>query len=432
MHKGDAAKLALVQRGFAAITAQEQQALQNKWMGSQLDVFPYALYLRNVLLGAALLLFIAILWGWMLRRKVAQKSSEIERLAFYDQLTKLPNRWLFMDRLKHALASSTRSSKGGALLFLDLDHFKTLNDTLGHDVGDLLLQQAADRLTICLGEEDTIARLGGDEFVVMLEGLSEQVIEAAAQAGAIGKKILATLSQPYQLAAHEYHSTCSIGVPFFSNHDHSQEELLKQADIAMFQAKKVGRNTLRFFDLQMQDVISSRVDLEYELRKAIEQQQFHLYYQIQVDRSSQPLGAEALIRWLHPERGLISPIQFIHLAEETGLILPIGQWVLETACAQLKTWQPNTLTCDLILAVNVSAKQFRQAYFVAQVQSAVQRYDINPLRLKLELTETILLEHIEETIATMNALNEIGIRFSLDDFGTGYSSLQYLKTLPLS
>ncbi len=362
-------------------------------------------------------------------RKAAEE--QIENLAFYDPLTHLPNRRLLLDRLHQAFAFSARSGREGALLFIDLDNFKDINDTLGHDIGDLLLQQTAQRLESCLRESDTVARLGGDEFVVMLEDLSEQPLEAAKQTQAVGEKIRATLNQPYQLATHKYHSTASIGATLFNDHHQSEEELLKRADIAMYQAKKAGRNILRFFNPKMQDIINTRTALEGELRKALENQQFHLYYQIQVDSSHRPLGAEALIRWLHPERGLVSPAQFIPLAEETGLILPIGQWVLETACTQLKAWEQDALTRDLVLAVNVSAKQFRQADFVAQVQAAVQRHAINPMRLKLELTEGMLLKNIEDTIATMNALKEIGIQFSLDDFGTGYSSLQYLKRLPL-
>ncbi|MDO8350603.1 MAG: EAL domain-containing protein [Gallionella sp.] len=358
-------------------------------------------------------------------------TDKIKSLAFYDPLTLLPNRRLLMDRLKQALATSTRSGNSGALLFIDLDNFKTLNDTLGHDMGDLLLQQVALRLESCVREGDTVARLGGDEFVVMLEELSCQPLEAAAQTKAIGEKILLALDRPYQLTIHEYRSTPSIGATLFNDHEREIEELLKQADIAMYQAKKAGRNTLRFFDPMMQESVNSRAALEGELRKAIDNQQFRLYYQIQMDSSGHPLGAEALIRWLHPERGLIAPVQFIPLAEETGLILPIGLWVLETACAQLKVWQQQVLTRNLILAVNVSARQFRQPEFVTQVQTAVLDHDINPKLLKLELTESLLLENIEETITTMNALKKIGVRFSLDDFGTGYSSLQYLKRLPL-
>jgi diguanylate cyclase (GGDEF)-like protein/PAS domain S-box-containing protein len=363
------------------------------------------------------------------QRKAAE--DEIQNLAFYDTLTRLPNRRLLFDCLKQVLASSVRSGSQGALLIIDLDDFKTLNDTLGHDIGDLLLQQVAERLTSNVRECDIVARLGGDEFVVMLVGLSGQDLEAATQAETVGKKILTILSQPYQIASYGCYSTSSIGATVFNGHKSTMDELLKQADIAMYQAKKGGRNTLRFFDPQMQVTINARVSMEGELRKALEQRQFHLYYQVQVDSSGRPLGAEALIRWIHPERGLVSPAQFIPLAEDTGLILPIGQWVLETACAQLQVWQQDARTRDLTLSVNVSAKQFYQADFAVQVQAAVQSHAINPMRLKLELTESMLLERIDDTIATMNALKEIGVRFSLDDFGTGYSSLQYLKRLPL-
>jgi diguanylate cyclase (GGDEF)-like protein len=358
-------------------------------------------------------------------------EEEIKNLAFFDPLTQLPNRRFLLDRLKHAWLSNARNGREGALLFIDLDNFKSLNDTLGHDIGDLLLQQVGERLVACVRKTDTVARLGGDEFVVMLNELSEQDLEAAARTEAIGNKILAVLDQPYPLATHVYHCTASIGATLFDGKQHSPEELMKQADIAMYQAKKAGRNTVRFFYPHMQEIISARVLLGNELRKAIENRQFQLYYQIQVDNNHRPIGAEALIRWMNPERGLVSPALFIPLAEETDLILPIGKWVLETACAQIKAWQNNPLTRDLVLAVNVSAKQFRQADFVDQVKATVQHHDINPKLLKLELTESMLLENIESTIATMSALNDIGVQFSLDDFGTGYSSLQYLKRLPL-
>jgi len=362
-------------------------------------------------------------------RKAAEK--EIQLLAYYDPLTRLPNRRLLMDRLQQAIASSARTGREGALLLIDLDNFKTLNDTLGHQVGDQLLQQIAQRLEACVRDGDTVARLGGDEFVVILENLSEQALEAASQTETVGEKILASLGQPYQFATHVHQSTASIGVTLFDDKNQATNELLKQADIAMYQAKKASRNTLRFFDPKMQASINARVSLESELRKALESQQFQLYYQIQVDSSHWPLGAEVLIRWLHPERGMVSPMEFIPLAEETGLILPIGQWVLDTACAQIKTWQQDPVSRDLVLAVNVSAKQFRQADFVAQVQATLQRHDINPTRLKIELTESLLLYDIEDTIDTMKVLSKIGVQFSLDDFGTGYSSLQYLKRLPL-
>jgi len=359
-------------------------------------------------------------------------TDEIKNLAFFDPLTRLPNRRLLIDRLKQALASSARSGNKGALLFLDLDHFKTLNDTLGHDVGDLLLQQVAARLTSCVREGDTVARIGGDEFVVLLEDLSPQPIEAAALAENISNKILESVDQLYQLAAHSYRSTVSIGATLLNDHVTGVEELLKQADIAMYQAKDSGRNALRFFDPQMQEAITARTELEDQLRMAIEQQQFKLYYQVQVDNDGLPIGAEALIRWLHPERGLVPPLQFIPLAEDTGMILPIGSWVLDTACAQLKKWQQNKATRELSLSVNVSAKQFHQPEFVNQVQSILERHAIDPAFLKLELTESTLLEDVEGVIHRMMKLRKIGVRFELDDFGTGYSSLQYLKKLPLN
>jgi diguanylate cyclase (GGDEF)-like protein len=333
------------------------------------------------------------------------------------------------------VTASSRSGKDGALLFIDLDHFKTLNDTHGHVIGDILLQQVGERLSTCLRESDAIerlARFGGDEFVVTIEGLSENVIEASAQAEIIGQKIQHTLNQPYQLESHEYQSTVSIGVALFSDHIESYEDLLKHADIAMYQAKKAGRNVIRFFNPKMQEAIHHRVELERELRKALDKEQFKLHYQIQVDHLGNALGAEALIRWIHPERGLISPFHFIPLAEETGLILPIGNWVLDIACRQLKAWEMDPLTQNLTISVNVSAKQFNQTDFATQVQSAVQHYSINPALLKLELTESMLVDNLEHVIITMVALESIGIQFSLDDFGTGYSSLQYLKMLPMN
>ncbi len=363
-----------------------------------------------------------------------RKAAEVDiyHKAFYDLLTGLPNRRLLLERLQQVLVVSARSGRESALLFIDLDNFKTLNDTLGHDMGDLLLKQVALRLESCVREGDTVCRIGGDEFVVMLKILGEQVLEAAEHTKAVGEKILYALSQPYLLGAQEYHSTSSIGITLFGKQPEAAEELMKQADIAMYQAKKAGRNTLRFFDAEMQLAIVARASLEGELRKAQEGDQFHLYYQIQVDDTQHPLGAEALIRWIHPERGLVSPLQFIPLAEETGLILPIGLWVLDTACAKIKVWEQHLSTCDLVLAVNVSARQFNQIDFVAQVQATVQRHAINPARLKLELTESMLVDNIGSIIACMNVLKETGIQFSLDDFGTGYSSLQYIQQMPLN
>ena len=330
------------------------------------------------------------------------------------------------------LATSKRNDQSGALLFLDLDHFKTLNDTLGHDAGDLLLKKVSERLILCVRENDTVARLGGDEFVLLLEGL--KVHELAPQVEAIGFKILTALSQPYELNGHSYFSSSSIGITLFGSQQSgvNVESLLRQADIAMYQAKASGRNTLRFFDPEMQDIISARASMEIELRNAIQKNQFQLYYQTQVNSSGKLIGVEALIRWQHPEKGMVSPIQFIPLAEDTGLIIPIGQWVLETACAQLMAWQQEKQTQQLSISLNVSAKQFHQPDFVTQLKVALEHYDVNPSLLKLELTESSLLADVDNTIAIMHELKEVGLRFELDDFGTGYSSLQYLKRLPLS
>jgi diguanylate cyclase (GGDEF)-like protein/PAS domain S-box-containing protein len=358
-------------------------------------------------------------------------ADRIEALAFYDSLTGLPNRQLLQDRLNHSIETSNRSGKEGAVLYLDLDNFKTVNDTLGHDVGDMLIKQVAVRLRTCVRKGDTIARMGGDEFVVILEELSNGYIEAAAQTELIGKKILSALNQPYHLGIHELHNTASIGAALFQDGELKIDELLKQADIAMYQAKRSGRNSMRFFDPQMQISINARALMEEELHKAVESKQLQLYYQIQIDSSSRPSGAEALIRWIHPVRGLIPPNQFIPLAEDTGLIVPIGQWVLEQACAQLKAWQTDAKARNLCLAVNISPKQFLHPDFIGQVLAAIHQYGVDPGLLKLELTESMLLEDIEITIAKMDTLKGEGIRFSLDDFGTGYSSLQYLKRLPL-
>jgi diguanylate cyclase (GGDEF)-like protein len=370
----------------------------------------------------------------VLARNVTQrKSSEeaINKLAFYDPLTNLPNRRLMVDRLRQALAVSSRSGRIGALQFIDLDNFKTLNDTQGHDIGDLLLQQVGKRLSECMRQGDTVARLGGDEFVVMIEELSEDRQDAAAQAEMIGMKILSAISVPYRLAGLEYQVTPSIGITLYYDHQQTTDELLKQADLAMYQSKAAGRNTLRFFDPAMQAVVTTRVKLESDIRQGILQGQFVLYYQPQINREGRTVGAEVLLRWPHPERGMVSPAEFIPLAEDSGLILPLGNWVLETACTQLALWAQDARTQDLTLAVNVSARQFRQPDFVEYVLDLISYTGINPKKLKLELTESLLIKDVEETTLKMTALKARGVGFSLDDFGTGYSSLSYLKRLPL-
>jgi diguanylate cyclase (GGDEF)-like protein/PAS domain S-box-containing protein len=363
-------------------------------------------------------------------RKAAER--EIERLAFFDPLTGLPNRRLLMDRLRHALAASNRSRHKGTLLFIDLDNFKSLNDTLGHDKGDQLLKQVAQRLETCVPRKsDTVARLGGDEFVVLLEDLSENPQEAAAQAELVGEKIIAVFNEPFQLDGHELYTTPSIGVTLFDKQVSDVDELLKRADLAMYQAKSAGRNTIRFYDPEMQTVVSARVALESDLRQSLQQQEFFLQYQRQADADGRTIGAEALVRWQHPRRGLVSPALFIPLAEETGMIQQLGHWVLETACRQLAAWAAKPETAHLSLAVNVSSRQFRHPDFVNQVLGVLARTGARPTCLKLELTESLLVENVEATIAKMTVLKEHGVGFSLDDFGTGYSSLSYLKRLPL-
>ena len=361
-----------------------------------------------------------------------QDLEEIRRLAFFDALTGLPNRRLLLDRLSQAMRNSSRTGQHGALMFLDLDHFKHLNDTLGHDVGDELLQQVAARLRACVREGDTVARLGGDEFVVLLESLSAHALEAATQSEQVALKILESLGRPYLLRHHSHTSTPSIGIVEFLEDRQSLEELLKMADVAMYQAKSSGRNTLCFFDPAMQAAAAAHTALEKDLRKGVAEQEFVLHYQIQVDGDGAPTGAEALVRWQHVARGMVSPAHFIALAEETGLILPLGQWVLETACAQLVQWAQNPATAHLTMAVNVSASQFAQNNFVANVDIALQKTGANPRLLKLELTESMLLADVDAIIVKMNAIKQRGVAFSLDDFGTGYSSLSYLKRLPLT
>ena len=360
-----------------------------------------------------------------------QTQERVQLLAFSDPLTGLPNRRLLLDRLQHALVTSLRSNRHGALLLIDLDDFKGLNDTRGHPVGDLLLKQVAQRLVDCVREGDTVARFGGDEFVVMLEDLGDNALEATHRAEAVGAKIAEALGLSYVLLEHVHHITPSMGVTLFGDHQGSVEDLLKQAEMAMYRAKGSGRNTLRFFDPEMQAALAARVALETDLRQGLLNEQFLLHYQPQVDHRSRVTGAEALVRWNHPERGLVAPASFIPLVEETKLILPLGQWVLMTACRQLAQWARRAETAHLTMSVNVSARQFRQPDFVAQVRKALNSQAIGPGKLKLELTESLLLDDVEGTVGKMVELKGLGVSLSLDDFGTGYSSLSYLKRLPL-
>jgi diguanylate cyclase (GGDEF)-like protein/PAS domain S-box-containing protein len=363
------------------------------------------------------------------QRKAAEQK--IQRLAFYDSLTQLPNRLLLLERLQRAISVPQPQTKVGALLFIDLDNFKNLNDTLGHDKGDLLLQQVAQRLTSCLRDKDTVARLGGDEFVLLLEELSDDAAQAAAMAEAIGHKIIGSFNLPFYLDSYEYFSTPSIGVTLFNDADCSVDELLKRADIAMYQAKACGRNAMRFFDPGMQAVVSARAELEADMRHGLVENEFILHYQAQVRSDDSITGAEVLLRWQHPRRGLVSPMEFIPLAEDTGLITVLGEYVLEAACRQLAIWSTQPELAKLGLSVNVSAYQFRHPDFVETVLDILDRTGADPLKLKLELTESLLVADVEEIIIEMSTLKARGVGFSLDDFGTGYSSLSYLKRLPL-
>ena len=360
-----------------------------------------------------------------------QAEDEIRNLAFYDSLTRLPNRRLFMDRFRAALTISTRRNDYGAVLFIDLDRFKTLNDTLGHDYGDLLLIEVAARIKSCVREMDTVARLGGDEFVVLIEGINEDQDETSRKVGLIAENIRETLAHPYKLKSHEHHSSPSIGISLYRGNENSVDELLQQADMAMYQAKNSGRNAVRFFDPVMQHNVASRAALENDLHHAIALGQLQLHYQVQVDSGHRPLGAEALLRWFHPQRGLVMPGDFISIAEESSLILDIGHWVLDQAGGQLALWAGDERMRDLTLAVNVSAKQFAQPGFVGQIADVVRSHRIVPSSLKLELTESMVLHDLKSTIDKMHALKRLGVKLSMDDFGTGYSSLSYLRDLPL-
>ncbi len=363
-------------------------------------------------------------------RKKAEE--DLHHLAFYDVLTQLPNRRLLLDRLNVACAASARNRKYGALISLDLDNFKILNDTLGHAAGDYFLIEVANRIKSCLREIDTVARLGGDEFVILVENTATSIEKATQHVANLTDKIRMTLGTPFQIEHYTHHSSSSIGITLFYGHEQSVEDILRFSEMAMYQAKSSGRNLVQFFDPQMQHSVEQRVRLESDIRQALRDQHFMLHYQLQIDNAKQPIGAEALIRWLHPERGMVSPADFIPVAEETSLILDIGHWVLETACQQLESWSHDPLTQNLTLAINISAQQFKLPDFVERLANTIKKYHFEPSKLKLELTEGVALDDIDSVVSKMASIkHDLGIAISLDDFGTGYSSLSYLKQLPV-
>ena len=363
------------------------------------------------------------------QRKVA--ADAIHQLAFYDPLTSLPNRLMLLNRLEHVMSQSVAMRRNGALMFIDVDKLKVLNDTLGHHKGDMLLQQVAERLAGCVEDTDTVARLGGDEFVVLLEDLGNDAAEATVRTRKLADKVLEVLREPFDLGGHQHYTTSSIGVTSLNGPHDSVSEVLKQADLAMYQAKTTGRNSLCFFDPEMQAAVNANAAVSSELHTGVRKQEFVLHYQPQVDRQGCVTGVEALLRWQHPRRGLVMPADFIPMAEESGLILPLGQWALATACEQLAAWAQWPQAAGLSIAVNVSVRQFRHPDFVDQVMAEIRRTGVKPEHLKLELTETLLADGMDITLARMGTLKALGVTLALDDFGMGYSSLSALKRLPL-
>lgn len=358
-------------------------------------------------------------------------EEEISKLAFYDSLTSLPNRRHFKDRLLQVILSSTQSAKYAGLLFIDLDDFKNVNDSLGHDIGDQLLIDFSQRVQTCVRQSDSVSRLGGDEFVVVLSDLSLVEETAMRVAERVATKIVKSMEKPFLLATNKIYCTCSIGVTLFHGHTYPVDELLKQADLAMYRSKKTGKNAISFYDPKLQSVVDASWLAHNELANAIAEQQITLHYQLQVDARGQPYGVEALARWMHPEKGLIYPCDFIPVAEETGLIIQLGAMVIHQACQLLQRWAQSPLTSRLVIAVNISVKQVEQNTFVDDLIETIRHYQVNPSRLSIEITENSLIHNVESVIKKIKALNDFGIVCSLDDFGTGYSSLKYLSILPI-
>jgi diguanylate cyclase (GGDEF)-like protein/PAS domain S-box-containing protein len=407
----------------------------NQWKGEIWNrrkngvVFPELLTVTGVRDEQDKLIHYVAIFSDVSDKKAAEQ--EIHNLAFFDPLTNLPNRRLLLDRLQHEIAAAKRQSKYGALFFLDLDHFKTLNDSRGHQVGDELLIQVAQRLQSIIRNEDTASRLGGDEFIIMVPGRFMDLQQATDHAAMLAEKILLAINQPFIVQGSEHHFSTSIGVTLYPETADEPEDVIQQADTAMYRAKERGRNDISFFQPSMQEAADRRLTLEKEMRLALQEKQFVLHYQAQFNKQQQVVSAEALIRWIHPEKGMVSPAEFIPLAEATQLILPIGAWVLHETCNQIKAWDEQGHRIDHV-AVNVSSRQFRQSGFVQQVRQALMDAGISAKRLVVELTEGCVIEDIDDTIAKMQALQAMGVRISIDDFGVGYSSLSYLKSLPLS
>lgn len=360
-----------------------------------------------------------------------QEKSRADFLALHDSLTRVPNRSLLLDRIEQAMAIGSHNGQHGALLTLNIDHFKQLNDIYGYEICDRMLVECARRLETCVRHGDTVARFGGDEFVLLLWPLPTLLAEAALMAEQIALKVQEQLNLPFLLDKHEFQASFSIGISLFQGQLDSLESVLQNAESSVLQAKKAGRNLIRFFNPEMQAVIMERLALEADLLHGLVRDEFELYYQPQTDDSLRITGAEVLLRWKHRQRGMIPPVVFIPLAEETGAIIEIGDWVLESACAQIERWQQDSRFRELHLAVNVSALQFHRADFLAKVSKLIGQYPTSTSRLKLELTESVMLNDAEAVIEKIQALKSLGLQFSIDDFGTGYSSLAYLKRLPL-
>jgi len=366
----------------------------------------------------------------LLYTKLENSVDALQAYALHDPLTGLPNRRLLMERLQTARESSQHGHHHCALMFMDIDHFKQLNDTLGHDLGDLLLQQVGERALTCVRDADSVARFGGDEFVVLLQVLSSQPGEAARQAQVVAQSLLHVLGSSYTLQGQSYDSTMSIGMVVFQGDTGPVGELLKMADLAMYRAKSLGRNQACVFDPSMQAAALAHDALASDMRRGLNAQEFVLHYQIQVNVQGVPVGAEALLRWNHPEQGLMMPGEFLPLAEETGMILALGEWALEAACQQLLLWAKSAATASWTLVLNISASQMAQADFVGQIKTVLHHTGVPPERLRLALTEGTLLHDVEDVIGKLHALKALGLGFCLADFGAGFASLAYLKRLP--